>query len=457
MRTRGYLLLVGGLALLLGALVLAQPRVLDWNPDYARASARPLGAGVLYALLPAWTGAAVEPVDRAPFLRLGDTTRAAGVAYLFLTDDFGPDEAEAAKLLAFAQRGGTLFIATNQFYGPLADTLGLRPPPDSLGAAFTDSTLSAAVFGDSSGLAAFDSLALDPTSLGADTLLADTLGGEDEDYDEDYDDGYGVYTVDLAKGADDRLNFVNPALRRDSAYNFSHSALKQGLAGLDSTRTTVLGVSVEDRVTLVEIAVGRGRVLLSSTPRAFANASLTGDGDGPAYVAGVLGYLRARTILWDEHYKPRATAPQTPLRVVLAVPALRWAFWLLVAGALLFVVFRGRRWQRAIPVVEPPPNAQVAFVRTVGRLYADHGDLAGLLARKRRAFLDRLRVRLGIPDADLSPATEARVVQRSTLPADEVNALFDRLRSLDSGAALTPRDLVDLDRALDPFYDATGR
>ena len=47
---------------------------------------------------------------------------------------------------------------------------------------------------------------------------------------------------------------------------------------------------------------------------------------------------------------------QSLLRVVLDYPGLRWAYILVLAAGALYLLFRSKREQRAIPVVRPPEN-----------------------------------------------------------------------------------------------------
>jgi hypothetical protein len=406
-RGRLPLLIFGALVVLFVVMTALQPQPHDWRPTYERASPQPLGAEVFFVLLSEWMGAPVEPVDEPPFLRLADTTRT-DRTYLFLTSTFAPDEAEARRLVRFAARGGTVFVAADEVAGLLADTLGLP------------------------------------------RAVAEPAG-----------EAWGLFYNwnGFADRRDSLLHLVNPALRAPdpSGYRFPLAVARWDIEGLDPARTAVLGFDGDSLTTFVRVAVGEGQFLLASTPLAFTNAALVGEGDAAAYVGGVLGYLPAQPVLWDDYHKPFRAEAMTPLRVVLRVPALRWAYALVVVGTILFVLFRGRRWQRAVPVVAPPPNALVGFVGTLGRLYWQHGDRHGLVARKLRYFLDRLRSRLHLTDVDLSEETERRVVQRSGLPADEVAALFARFRRLRNDFAPDPKELVVLDRDLDHFYDAVGR
>ncbi|NNF59012.1 MAG: DUF4350 domain-containing protein, partial [Rhodothermaceae bacterium] len=328
MRKNVPLLLLGGLVVVFVIVLALQPQPLDWRPTLERDSARPFGAEVFYTLLPEWIGAEVEPIEAPPFVFLGDSSQT-GTTYVFLATDFGPDDAEAGRLLRYAERGNTVFVAAETISGMLADSLGV--PPDTA---------------------------------------------------EAHEMAPGLWTeIRFTLENDSLLHLANPAMARPEGYRFPFSVVSWALDGVDPSRSTVLSMDEDSVATMARIDVGEGAVILSSTPLAFTNVALTGEGDGADYVAGVLGYLPSQPVYWDAYYKPFREAAQTPLRVVLRAPALTWAYGLILLGVVLFLLFRGRRWQRPVPVVAPPPNAQVGFVETVGRLYYQHADHRGLLRR----------------------------------------------------------------------------
>lgn len=415
MTGRLYVLLV---AALLGAFVaveLARPTPLDTRVRLEREGAAPFDAEVFYEALPAWLGVPVETVAEPPFERLADSTLT-GRTYIVLTNSFTPDEAEAERLIRFVERGNTLFVAASEFGGPLGDALG-----DT-----TDVT-----YDDRRGLRMTV-----PAGLPYDA----TFGPRDAS----------------------TLELVAPGV--DGTYTLIVDVGRERIEGVDSTRTEVLGVSPEygafgeqgyGGVTLVRVRHGRGQLVLSSTPLAFSNAALTGEGDAAAYVGGVLAALPRQPVLWDDHYKPYAEFARTPLRYVLRTPALRWAYGLLVLGGVLFVLFRGRRWQRVVPVVAPPPNAQREFARTVGRLHFVHGDTRRLAERKARVFRDRLRTALRVEAPDLSPETARRAAARAGVPEDEARALFESLGDLARQRRPDPAALVRLDAQIDRFFRHT--
>ena len=389
-------LVFGGLVLVLVLIETFRARPYDERLRAERSGAEPFDAEVFYRLLPAWLGAPVEPVDGPPFERLADTTLT-GTLYLFLTDSFEPDEAESDRLLAFARRGNTVLAVAQDFGGPFSFALS-----------------------------------------GDDSTTADGL-------DTEYADLFGVGDLSLTDTL--YLPAVEPG-----PYAFPTLIEAAPLVGIDSATTTLVATNAYGEPIAVSVAVGAGRVVLSSAPLAFTNAALTGEGDAAAWVGGLLGAVPAPDrVLWDGFYKPLRSRTGSRLGVASREPGLRWALALAVLGAVLLVAFRGRRWQRAVPVVAPPPNAQREFARVLGRLHFEDGDTGWLARRKALAFEDALRTRLGLADADLSDDTARRAAARAGVDEAEAVALFGRLRNLRADPAPEPARLVRADRDVEDF------
>ena len=76
-----------------------------------------------------------------------------------------------------------------------------------------------------------------------------------------------------------------------------------------------------------------------------------------------------RPVWWDEYQKQGRAGEQSLLRVVLAHPALKTAYYLLLLGGLLLALVEARRRQRIIPTLRPLPNTTLLFTRTVADLY----------------------------------------------------------------------------------------
>lgn len=119
------------------------PAPLDWTPSYEHEDARPYAAQVLHDVLPHVVPSRTV-VEAPPFVHLADTAVRGGT-YFFLTEAFAPDAAEADRLLRFAARGHTVFVAARAIEGLFADTLGVRTEravvPDSLQLQFASASL----------------------------------------------------------------------------------------------------------------------------------------------------------------------------------------------------------------------------------------------------------------------------------------------------------------------------
>ena len=408
-RSLPLLLAVGVLVLVVGIEV-ARPQPPDERLRLERQGTEPFDAEILYALLPDVMEAPVVPVAQTPFEHLADTTLT-GTAYLFLADAFEPDPAEAGRLLAYAERGNTVVVSARAVGGALFQALGTA-----------------------------DTLAGVPGLRG----LAEPLGGL-----------AGI-------GERDTLRLRTPD--GDAAYGFPVWTHPTTFGGVDSTRTDVLGttgqgvaqpfgVGAPYRVAFVRVRTGRGAVLVHGAPVAFTNAALAPAeaSDAAAYLADVLSFVPpVDAVFWDEVYKPLRDPPLDRLSIARRDPALRWAVGLVLLGALFFVAFRGRRWQRPVPVVAPPPNAQREFARVLGRLHLVRGERAWLARRKVRTTRERLRA-LGL-GPDLSDDAAPAAAERAGRSAAEARAFFERLRRLEADPAPTAEDLLELDRAVDAFF-----
>ena len=88
-----------------------------------------------------------------------------------------------------------------------------------------------------------------------------------------------------------------------------------------------------DSTDFIRLPYGRGQVFLNLNPWAFTNRwvldSVCGD-----YYYKALSWLpdKGRTVIWDAYRTLGRQEAQTPLRVILQYPALKWALYLLLAG-----------------------------------------------------------------------------------------------------------------------------
>jgi hypothetical protein len=184
----------------------------------------------------------------------------------------------------------------------------------------------------------------------------------------------------------------------------------------DSLKQQPLGYLNSDNVNFAEFPHGKGRFLLHTNPIAFSNFSLLRPETRP-YFAGVFSHLSEGNIYWDAVSRvPEAvgrrrngssnqsSADEHPLTYILKQPALAWAWYLIAALAITWLIFRAKRRQRVIPILPKNENSSYEFISTIAHLHFREKNYAGLAAQGMRHFLAQLRERYGLV-APINPET----------------------------------------------------
>ena len=410
---RKYIALLGALLLLYVFVEFIRPKEVDWTPTFSRTHKTPYGGYLLYTFLPdLFPGQQVNTANRSIYEVVSGTEDPA-FNYIFLNMSFdqalfggGPsfefDDLETEKLLEFVEAGNHVFMAAERFGGLLADTLNLSTETDAV-----------PVFRQ-------------PGSQEVDTTL------------------------------DIRMTLLNPALHSVRSYRFRQGSVNWYFSSFDTLRTTALGIRFNETnqplINFIRINWGEGALFIHTAPRVFTNYNIV-QGSNVDYLFKALSYLPVRTTVWDEYYKPGSSRhASTPLRYILQQPALRWAYFLALTGLILFILFRGRRRQRIIPVVTPPQNTTLAFVDTVGRLYYQQGNHLDLARKKIAYFRDYLRTHLNL-DTNVDEQTLIKkVALRAGVASNEVQVLFRTIASVESRTTLSDEALMDLNDKIESFY-----
>lgn len=288
-------------------------------------------------------------------------------------------------------------------------------------------------------------------------------------------DGLNVYVDSTIQ-----LNFVHPKLRRDKDFSFTYV---QKFAGTPrqwqyfpsdyfcekESAMEPLGLLADTAVNMVRIPYGNGFFYLHSQPLLFTNYYLVKN-DGRTYAEGAFSHLNDGPIYWDEFSRvpermareqnnnfgsdPRRLQGQGPLQYILEQPPLSWAWYTLVAMGLIFLLFRTRRRQRVIPVVYPPRNSSLQFVKTIGWLYyqkASHQQVAIQAIKLLRTYV---RERYGLKWRDDNPQFIQQLSARSGVELALVESIAKDVQNIPRYTALVETELVKFHHRLERFYQA---
>jgi len=164
---------------------------------------------------------------------------------------------------------------------------------------------------------------------------------------------------------------------------------------------------------------GAGTVWLLTSPLLLTNYHIWNP-EFEATTAAIISHLPDTPLLWDEYYKPLGPTQVNPLSVMLANPALAAAWFSMLALVVLFLLFRVKRTQRAVPVIEPPSNATLAHLQRVSTLFQQKD-------RELRVLDERIRYLAFALDMDEPSADDAiikRMAEKNRLPEDELGRVM---------------------------------
>ena len=377
-----FLMIAAFFGLVIALIAMGGKRRYDWEPSFSHNSDEPFGCELFDRMVSRSMGSRYH-VERSQTLReLSKHQYDGPQGWLFVDYQLRFSPSEASILLDLARRGDCVLVGSIEFGSPLCDSLG---GIDIIGYPYTK-----------------------PDKM------------------------------EWAMGAsNERTTFVWKGDQRSDSFLVHHVLSERTLSlNHDSLPYHVLAVreEMEQDTVAVSFPVGKGEVILISTPLIMTNYGML-SGRGSEYIFRLLsrfGDKPVHRVRLNTLSKTREEDMLAMLEYIKTQPPLWWAWCLLILLILLFMLTNARRRQRAIPVVSPPQNHTLEFVRLIGTLYSQQGNHADLLEKKFRYTAERLRRELHVditdPQGDhLSAAVIARNNQAT--PA-EVAALITEVRQL---------------------------
>ena len=194
---------------------------------------------------------------------------------------------------------------------------------------------------------------------------------------------------------------------------------------------------------------GKGRFLLHSLPEAFSNYyMLKNNGQ---YAADVLSYVNAEKIYWDEYLKSGRKVVSSPMRYILNQAPLTWAYYIMMTALLIFVIFKGKREQRIVPVIKPLENTSVEFTKTIGDLYFQHKDYSNIIAKKITYFMENIRSKYFLNTSEISEDFIKKLAVKSGNTEDDTRRLMQFIKNLKEKSVHSESDLLNLNKKIEDF------
>jgi hypothetical protein len=246
------------------------------------------------------------------------------------------------------------------------------------------------------------------------------------------------------KKADIRL--TNPKYNEN--YDYPLAQTIHYASSIDTANAVVMGEILDDKINFVRYSIGEGYLYLHTSPLAFSNYNMIKNSDD--YVFNVMSYLGDGDIILDQNGMTFESS--SPLRFILSQESLRMAYLTAMFGLILYLIFSWKRKHRAIPVVLPPRNTTVAFIKTIANLYFQKGQHRNIFNKKVHYLLEFIRRNFRIKTERIDPEFFELLASRSAVDEDFLVQMFAEIRTCQSKYDLTLQDIIEINKKIDRFY-----
>ena len=204
---------------------------------------------------------------------------------------------------------------------------------------------------------------------------------------------------------------------------------------------------------------GKGNFYIHCNPIVFSNYFQV-EKNNIEYTSKVLSYLEPGDIIWDEYSKTTYNSEfqnneqqqEGPLKFILSQTSLRWAWYVMLIALILFIIFRTKRMQQSIPVLEPNENKSLEFVQTIGRMYYIRKNHKQLALQKIKLFLHFINEKYQLATHTPDEIFIQKLVMKSEISANSIQSIFKHAKYIDNTDDVTDNDLIELHKLLEHFY-----
>lgn len=217
-----------------------------------------------------------------------------------------------------------------------------------------------------------------------------------------------------------------------------------------------LGYIQPDQVNFFRFSHGTGHLYIHTNPLVFTNYFLTKP-DKAEYASSVFSYLHADAMIWDEFSKlnlpTKNNAPEmSPVSYILQQDSLRYAWWLMLAAAVLYTLFAAKRRQRIIPVLEEKSNTSLEFIKMISGLHFQNGNHHDIARKKMKYFFYFVRSKYGLQAQHLNDAYMTKLAEKSKVELHHLQLIAHEFSHVERQDNYHARKLIYLHQALDKFY-----
>ena len=123
---------------------------------------------------------------------------------------------------------------------------------------------------------------------------------------------------------------------------------------------------------------------------------------------------------------------------------------------VFFIIFKAKRRQRIVPIIDKLPNTSIDFAKTIGNLYYQQGKPQDIVNKKITFFLEHIRNTYLLDTQNLNDDFKKKLQSKTGMPQIEIERLVDYIIKLSKLKEIPETSLVLLHNMIDNFYKQTS-
>lgn len=202
----------------------------------------------------------------------------------------------------------------------------------------------------------------------------------------------------------------------------------------------------------VEVKYGNGYFYFHCLPTAFTNLNQI-ELNKYDFAYRCLSYMpRSNNILWDEYQKQGLVGEYSVFRVLYNSKALLLSLFVALLGFLLFMIFRAKRTQRVIPILNPPVNSSIEFLETISNLYYRKKDFASIVEKRQDYFLNFVRKNYYISTEHIDEEFLNTLSLKSGFRKERLNEIIILYKEIKYNPEISNTVFLKYNKLLEEFY-----
>ncbi len=221
----------------------------------------------------------------------------------------------------------------------------------------------------------------------------------------------------------------------NTAKYFTKSNQKQTIANVTTQlKTKANYLKVNDK---------KGIYYIHADPNLFTNLYLLTP-NGYRYAKEVFKPFHEKNIYWINPSKYYANSDNaSPLSFILSQPELRTAWYLILICLILFLIFKSKREQKIIKIIEPEQNLSLEFANVIASMYYESGKPIDIIKKKIDYFFYTIRKQYNLTTENIFDEHFIYVIaQKAQITTQEATEFITQLHTLHNNQNATLKDVT---------------